>query len=136
MHPHEQEVNCPGCHKLFNRAGGLMSHIEHKECIILKPGLIEELRAKNPRSSGQFEAIKAATGWGRIAVTDKAQGSDSAGDSSQYIAGVSSGPSVSAEAVAPVGLFVKNFVREQDVSEQAGGETSSSSNLAQFLVTF
>ena len=112
-----------------------MSHIEHKECIVLKPGLIEELRANNPRSSGQFEAIKAATGWGGIAATDNAQGGDSAGLFSQYVAGVSSSPYASADVVAPVDLFVENSVREQGVAEQVVSRTSFRSNLAQFLLT-
>ena len=44
-----------------------MSHMEYNECQFLIPGFVQELRANNPRSSGKFEAIRAATAQnGRI----------------------------------------------------------------------
>jgi hypothetical protein len=121
MHAHEQKVNCPGCHKVFNRAGGLMSHIEYKECIILKPGLIEELRANNPLSSGQFDAIKAATSWGATANLQLGH-DNSSGSSSRYASGGSVGPADHTKAAAPVDPFLKNFVREQATVEHVVGE--------------
>ena len=144
MHAHEQEVNCPGCHKAFTRAGGLMSHIEYHECIILKPGLIEELRVNNPRNSGHFEAIKAATGWGRNDSAGSAQGGDSAGPSSAYITGFSAIAHVGVDAVALAESSGNNFSREPAPVEQSGGKQgvnrqalgkTSCSKIIQFLLT-
>ncbi|KAL2111253.1 hypothetical protein VUR80DRAFT_10320 [Thermomyces stellatus] len=32
-HPHEQDLDCPGCHLHFTRLGALMNHIESNQCL-------------------------------------------------------------------------------------------------------
>jgi hypothetical protein len=64
MHAAEQRLECIGCKRTFNRAGGLVAHIQLKECTYLKGGYIEDLKANDPRASGMFAWIKEVTPWG------------------------------------------------------------------------
>lgn len=64
MHAAEQRLECIGCKRTFNRAGGLVGHIQLKECPYLKGGYIEELKANDPRASRMFDWIKEITPWG------------------------------------------------------------------------
>lgn len=58
MHAAEQKIECPGCHKAFNRLGGLMGHMELNECTFIPTGFVAELRAKDPHNSGMFDLIR------------------------------------------------------------------------------
>jgi hypothetical protein len=66
MHAAEQNLQCPGCKKMFNRLGGLMGHLELKQCPFVPAGFIQELRALDPHNSGQFERIREAAYSGEL----------------------------------------------------------------------
>ncbi|ORY71094.1 uncharacterized protein BCR38DRAFT_492023 [Pseudomassariella vexata] len=43
-HPKEQRLRCPGCGEAFNKAGGLMQHVENHICSVITPEMLHERR--------------------------------------------------------------------------------------------
>lgn len=98
-----------------------MSHMEFQECVVLKPGFVEELRINNPRSSGVFDNIRANTealSWsiGTFGLQSLPRNTSAA---PEFVSTAPPRLSGAARAAPPIDPFLTNFVREQAAAGKA-----------------